>query len=162
CGPGTVAGGTITGHRIVKVTLDVPAGKQLAGVRVGFDYPQLEASITGTGLSSVVQQAFQVLTPPPADGFLSLAQDTDTEVGFIIPSSAEFLDPAGGAFLQATLNECTPLSENICNRNQQVTGCCPTTDIVACNAAPDDPVACFCGANGIVSQTDCTTAGCTE
>jgi len=162
CGPGTVAGGTITGHRIVKVTLDVPAGKQLAGVRVGFDYPQLEASITGTGLSSVVQSAFQVLIPAPPTGFLSLAQDTDTEVGFIISSSEEFLDSAGGAFLQVTLNECTPLSKNICNRNQQVTGCCPTTDIVACNAAPDDQVACFCGANGIVSQTDCTTAGCTD
>jgi cysteine-rich repeat protein len=160
CGPGTIAGGSITGHRIVKITLDVPAGKQLAGVRVGFDYPQLEASITGTGTSSVVQNAFQVLVPQPTDGFLALANDTDTEVGFIITSSDEFLDSAGGAFLQVTLDECTPLSQNICNRNQQVTGCCPTTDIVACNAAPDDPVLCFCGANGIISQADCNTAGC--
>jgi cysteine-rich repeat protein len=162
CGPGTIAGGNVTGHRVVKITLDVPPGKQLAGVRVGFDYPQLEASIKGTGTSSVVQNAFQVLIPQPADGFIALANDTDSEVGFIISSSDNFLDSAAGAFLQITMDECTPLATNICNRNQQVTGCCPLADIVGCNAAPDDPVLCFCGAAGIVSQADCTTAGCTE
>jgi cysteine-rich repeat protein len=162
CGPGTAAANTIIGHRIVNVTLDVPPGKQLAGVRVGFDYPQLESSIKGTGLSSVVQSAFQVLIPGPPTGFLALANDTDTDVGFIISSAENFIDSSHGAFLQVTMDECTPLSENICNRNQNVLGCCPTTDIVACNAAPDDPVLCFCGANGIVSQTDCTTAGCTD
>jgi cysteine-rich repeat protein len=162
CGPGTIAGGNITGHRVVRITLDVPPGKQLAGVRVGFDYPQLEASIKGTGLSSVVQTAFQVLIPPPPTGFLALANDTDTDVGFVVSSAENFIDSSHGAFLQVTLDECTPLATNICNRNQQVTGCCPTADIVGCNAAPDDPVLCFCGAAGIVSQTDCTTAGCTD
>src|SRR5262245_38599737 len=113
CGPGTVAGGSITGHRIVEVTLDVPPGKQLAGVRVGFDYPQLEASIKGTGLSSVVQNSFQVLIPGPPTGFLALANDTDTDVGFIISSAENFIDSSHGAFLQVTMDECTPLSENI-------------------------------------------------
>jgi cysteine-rich repeat protein len=164
CGPGTPAGGTIIGHRILAVSLHIPdkngQPQKLAGVRVNFDYPQLEASIKGTGLSSVVQTSFQVLQSSPS-GFLALANDTDTEASFIVSSSDAFIDSTSGALLQVTLDECTPLSTNICNRNQQVTGCCPTTDIIACNAAPDDPVACFCGANGKVSQADCNTAGCT-
>ena len=166
CGPGTLAGGSITGHRVIQLSLHIPEKngepQELAGVRVGFDYPQLEASIKGTGLSSVVQQSFQVLATPPASGFLALANDTDTEAQIIVSSSEAFIDSTSGAFLQVTLDECTPLSTNICNRNQNVLGCCPTTDIVACNADPDNQVLCFCGANGIVSQTDCTTAGCTE
>jgi len=165
CGPGTDAGGSIIGHRIVTVSLHIPEKngqpQKLAGVRVGFDYPQLEASIKGTGLSSVVQTSFQVLQAAPPSGFLALGNDTDTEAGFIVSSSEAFIDSTSGALLQVTLDECTALSTNICNRNQQVTGCCPTTDIVACNAAPDDPVACFCGANGKISQADCNTAGCT-
>jgi cysteine-rich repeat protein len=165
CGPGTVAGGTIIGHRLVTVSLHIPdkngSPQKLAGVRIGFDYPQLEASIKGTGLSSVVQPAFQVLQAAPPSGFLALGNDTDTEAGFIISSSDAFIDSTSGALLQVTLDECTPLSSNLCNRNQQVIGCCPTTDLVACNAAPDDPVACFCGANGKISQADCNTAGCT-
>jgi hypothetical protein len=164
CGPGTVAGGTIIGHRIVMVGLHIPdkngQPQKLAGVRISFDYPQLEASIKGTGLSSVVQTSFQVLQNSPS-GFLALGNDSDTDAQFIVSSSDEFIDSTSGAFVEVTLDECTPLSTNICNRNQQVTGCCPTTDIVACNAAPDDPVACFCGANGKISQADCNTAGCT-
>jgi cysteine-rich repeat protein len=166
CGPGTIAGGTVIGHRIVSISLHIPdkngSPQKLAGVRVGFDYPQLEASIKGTGLSSVVQTSFQVLSTPPASGFLALANDTDTEAQVIVSSGENFIDSTSGAFLQVTMDECTPAATNICNRNQQVTGCCPTADIVGCNAAPDDPVLCFCGAAGIVSQTDCTTAGCTE
>jgi cysteine-rich repeat protein len=165
CGPGTPAGGTIIGQRIVTVSLHIPEKngqpQKLAGVRIGFDYPQLEASIKGTGLSSVVQSAFQVLQAGPPSGFLALGNDTDTEVGFVVSSSEAFIDSTSGALLQVTLDNCTPLTTNICNRNQQVTGCCPTTDIVACNDAPDDPVACFCGANGKISQADCNTAGCT-
>ena len=165
CGPGTLAGGTVIGHRTFDVSLHIPekngSPQKLAGVRVNFDYPQLEASIEGTGTSSVVQSAFQVLATPPASGFLALGNDTDTEAAFVISSSEEFLDSTSGAFLRVTLDECTALATNICNRNQQVTGCCPTTDIIACNDAPDDPVACFCGANGKISQADCNTAGCT-
>src|SRR5262249_23155629 len=164
CGPGSDAGGNIIGHRIITIGLHIPEKngqpQKLAGVRVNFDYPQLEASIKGTGISSVVQTSFQVLQAAPPSGFLALANDTDTDASFIISSSDEFIDSTSGALLQVTLDECTPLSTNICNRNQQVTGCCPTTDIVACNAAPDDPVLCFCGANGKVSQADCNTAGC--
>src|SRR5262249_23031148 len=165
CGPGTPAGGTFIGHRIVTIGLHIPdkngSPQKLAGVRVNFDYPQLEASIKGTGLSSVVQSSFQVLQAAPPSGFLALGNDTDTEAGFVISSSEAFIDSTSGALLQVTLDECTSLSTNICNRNQQVTGCCPTTDIIACNDAPDDPVACFCGANGKISQADCNTAGCT-
>src|SRR5579885_2516364 len=75
CGPGTAAGGSIIGHRVVTVSLDIPGGQRLAGVQVGFDYPQLEASIKGTGASSVVQNAVQVLQSTPT--MLTLANDTD-------------------------------------------------------------------------------------
>src|SRR5262249_39419724 len=54
------------------------------------------------------------------------------------------------------LDECVGLSHNICSRSQNVIDCCPPADIVGCNANPDDVVACFCGAVGKVSQTDCT------
>src|SRR5262249_4864059 len=166
CGPGTPAGGTIMGHRIITIGLHIPdkngSPQKLAGVRLNFDYPQLEASIKGTGLSSVVQSSFQVLQAAPPDGFLALGNDTDTEASFVISSSDAFIDSTSGALLQVTLDECTPLSTNICNRNQQVTGCCPAADIIACNNDPDnDVVACFCGANGKISQADCNTAGCT-
>jgi cysteine-rich repeat protein len=154
CGPGTSAGGAFIGHRIVTVSLNVPGGKQLAGVQVGFDYPQLEASIKGTGTSSVVQSSFQVVATPPASGFLSLANDTDLDTSILITSGTNFM--GSGPVVTATLDECVGLSHNICNRSQNVIDCCPPADIVACNASPDDPVACFCGAVGKVSQTDCS------
>src|SRR5262249_51147564 len=144
CGPGTPAGGSFIGHRLVTVSLNVPGGKQLAGVQVGFDYPQQEVSIKGTGTSSVVQASFQVLPPPPASGFLSLANDTDLDTSILITSGTNFI--GSGPLVTATLDECFGLSRNICNRNQNVIDCCPPADIVACNASPDDPVACFCGA----------------
>jgi cysteine-rich repeat protein len=161
CGPGTPAAQpAIIGHRIITFNLGVPVGTPLAGVQVGFDYPQLEASIKGTGFSSVVQSQFQVLVPQPPDGFLSLGYDSDVDATFLISSSDDFI--VSGPLVQVTLDECTPLSQHLCNRNQNIIGCCPTTDLDACNASPDDPVACFCGANGIISQTDCTVAGCTN
>ena len=151
----------IGGTRMITVSLSVPGGSQLAGVQVGFDYPQLEASIPGTGTSSVVQGAFQVLATPPASGFISLANDTDTEAQILISSGENFI--GSGPLVAATLNNCVSLSQNICNRNQNVFGCCPEASVVACNANPDDHNACFCGfkgfgAGGVVSETDCSAA----
>jgi cysteine-rich repeat protein len=167
CGPGTPAGGTITGHRIVKVALDIPGGQKLAGVQVGFDYPQLEASIPGTGSSDVVHNTVTLLQPAPGSGFLDLAKDTDSEFSYLLASGTEFI--SSGDLFQVSLDQCVSLSENICSRSQNVIHCCPNTDIVACNAAPDDQVACFCGALGVVNKTDCAAvhdadfpSGCTE
>src|SRR4029077_20684530 len=162
CGPGTTAGGSIIGHRIITIDLTVPPSQALAGVQVGFDYPQLEASIPGTGLSSVVQGAFQVLATPPPDGFLTTAYDSDLDATFVISSIDDFITT--GPLVQATLDQCVALSTNICNRSQNVIGCCPLADIPGCNASPHDPVKCFCGAFGTVSLTDCAAAngnGCT-
>lgn len=159
CGPGTAAGGTVIGHRIVKVALAVPAGKQLAGVQVGFDYPQQETSIAGSGTSAPVQNAVTLLQTAPG-GALTLAKDSDTDFSFLIGSPTNFID--SGDLFQVQFDECVSASEPICNRSQNVTHCCPDTDIVACNAAPDDPVACFCEAVGVVNQADCVAAGCTS
>jgi hypothetical protein len=159
CGPGTPAAGSIVGHRIVKVALAIPGGKQLAGVRVGFDYPQLEASIKGTGSSDVVHSAVTLLQPTPGTGFLDLAKDDDSQFSYLLAAGTEFID--SGDLFQVVLDECVPLSQNICSRSQNIISCCPTADIVACNANPDDPVACFCGAFGVVNQTDCKATHCT-
>jgi len=126
CGPGTVAGGTIVGHRVIDVSLSIPGGQQLAGVGVGFDYPQLESSIPGFGNSSVVKAAVQL---HPMGG-IAVFNDTDLDFSLSVANSTEFI--GSGPFLTATLNECVPLSQNICNRNQTVVGCCPTADINAC------------------------------
>ena len=126
CGPGTVAGGTFVGHRIVSVSLTIPGGAQLAGVGVGFDYPQLETSIPGSGNSSLVRGAVQVF---PMGG-IAVYNDTDVDFSLSLANSTEFI--SSGPFLQATLNECVPLSQNLCNRSQEVVGCCPGADINAC------------------------------
>src|SRR5262245_25729733 len=164
CGPGTTAGGTITGHRIVTVSLGgIPASPpSLAGVQISFDYPQLEASIPGTGGSSVVKGAIHVT---PTGGFLAV-NDTDTDFHFALANTTEFI--GGGELFQATLDECVPLSQNICNRNQNVIGCCPMADLDACPQDQpniDDPAHfatyydhCKCGAplKGL-NHPDCTT-----
>ncbi len=160
CGPGTPAGGTVlSNHRYVKVALSIPGGKKLAGVRVGFDYPQLEASIPGTGTTDVVHGAVTLLQPAPPSGFLDLAKDDDTEFSYFLASGTEFID--SGDLFQVKLDECVALNQNICSRSQNVIGCCPTADIVACNANPADPVACFCGAFGVVNRSDCVSNNCT-
>ncbi len=158
CGPGTLAGGSIIGHRIVKVALNIPGGKKLAGVRVGFDYPQLEASVKGTGSSDVVHSAVTLLQTPPASGFLDLAKDDDSQFSYLLAAATEFID--SGDVFQVTLDECVGVDQNLCSRNQNVISCCPTADMAACTANPDDPVACFCGAFGVVNQTDCKATNC--
>lgn len=158
CGPGTVAGGSIIGHRITTVNLNVPGGKQLAGVQVGFDYPQLESSIPGTGNSSVVRNAIQIF---PVGG-LSVVNDDDTFFTLSLANASEFI--SSGPLFQAALNQCVPLSSNVCNRNQNVTGCCPGANLDACNRdfLTGDNVHyyddCKCGApfRG-VQLSDCTT-----
>jgi len=156
CGPGTVAGGTIVGHRIVDVSINTPS--PLAGVQIGFDYPQLETSIPGHGNSSVVKAAVQV---HPMGG-LAVFNDSDLDFSVSLANSTEFIN--SGPFLTATLNECVPLSQNVCNRNQTVVGCCPGADINAClnDFNTNDFVHyyddCACGApfSG-VQLSDCTT-----
>jgi cysteine-rich repeat protein len=132
CGPGTVAGGTIVGTRTVHVSLSIPDGpagpQQLAGVGVGFDYPQLETSIPGSGNSSVVRSAVHLI---PMGG-ITVFNDTDVDFSVSVANSSEFI--SSGPFLTATLNECVPMSQNVCNRNQNVVGCCPDANIDACLA----------------------------
>jgi len=167
CGPGTAAGGTITGHRIVTVSLTVPPSSPLAGVRIGFDYPQLEASIKGTGTSSVVQDAFQVQAPTPPDGYLATGFDSDLDAGFVISSVDDFI--ATGPLVQVTLDQCVALSQNLCSRSQNIVGCCTTADVEACEADPADYNACKCGppVSGVTAENcaaapfgPCTTGAC--
>jgi hypothetical protein len=162
CGPGTPASGTIIGTRTIKVALNVPGGKKLAGVQVNFDYPQLEASIKGTGSSDVVHNAVTLLQTPPSGGFLDLAKDNDSDFTYFLAAGQEWIN--NGDLFSVALDNCVSITENICSRSQNVINCCPDTDIVACNAAPDDPVACFCGALGVINQNDClhsTPSACT-
>ena len=156
CGPGSAAGGTIIGHRIVDVSITTPS--PLAGVQIGFDYPQLETSIPGHGNSSIVRAA--VVVHPM--GGIAVYNDSDLDFSLSLANSTEFINT--GPFLTATLNECVALSQNICNRNQTVVGCCPSADIPACldDFNTNDFVNyyddCKCGApiKG-VSLANCTT-----
>jgi len=168
CGPGTLAGGTITGHRVVTVSLGgIPASPpSLAGVQIAFDYPQLEASIPGTGGSSVVKGVVHVV---PTGGFLAV-NDTDTDFHLALANTTEFI--SAGELFDVTLDECVPLSQNVCNRNQNVIGCCPAANLDACTNDQntiDNPMSfanyyddCHCGLAPTyplkgVSLTDCTT-----
>lgn len=163
CGPGTTAGGSIIGHRVLTVSLNIPNGpggpQQLAGVTVGFDYPQPLASIKGTGTSDVVQSAVNFLqTVPP--GTLALANDDDTQFSETIASgSTNFM--SSGPLFTVTLDECVSASVHTCSRSQNVIGCCPSEDVPACQADPTNPMKCFCDAIGSVTAAQCSTASCT-
>ena len=162
CGPGTIAGGSFIGHRVVDVALTIPDGpsgpQQLAGVQVSFDYPQLLASIHGTGGSSVVQNAVQLLQTAPASA-LTLASDSDSDFKFLVAAPENFI--ASGPFMRVTLDECVANALHTCNRSQNIVGCCPATDIDACNADPEDGAACFCNTFGAtVTAGQCASASC--
>jgi hypothetical protein len=80
--------------------------------------------------------------------------DTDTDFHFAIANTTEFI--SAGELFDVTLDECVPFSQNVCNRNQNVIGCCPLANLDACTADQnniDDPAHfatyyddCACGA----------------
>ena len=180
CTPYVGTGGG-TGTRVVKVSISTP--EPLAGLQVSVDYPQFESGIPGVGTSSIVQGRFQPLQPAGL-ALLNDNANTDAIVGMV--NLVDEFD--GGDLFQITLDNCVQLSQNICNRNQNVFGCggrcspAPTTvcfsdadcgggqfcdfgDPLVCSPAtnlpfgPGPQAGCCPGDNACISQPDIT--GCT-
>ena len=115
CTPYVGAGGG-TGTRVVTLSINTP--EPLAGLQVSIDYPQFESGIPGLGTSSLVQSRFQALQPA---GLALLNDNTNTDA---IVGMVNVVDLFGsGPLFQVTFDNCVQLSQNICNRNQNVFGC---------------------------------------
>ncbi len=122
------------------VTVSITADRPFAGVDIVVDYPQFQSGIPGTGQSSLVQSRTAVLQGLPGD-YLFLANDRETDLKMGLAAGADIFDT--GALLTLSFDGCVALSENICNRNQNVIGCC--------NGDGDDPVGC------VFTPPACTT-----
>jgi cysteine-rich repeat protein len=123
-----VAGSTVIGARQVTVAIGgLVGGQKLAGVRINLDYPQFQAGIAGSGQSSIVQSQVMVLQGTPGD-YIALANDHDTDLVFVIGGTADFID--NGDLITVTMDACFAKELNLCNRNQNVIGCCDaSTDL---------------------------------
>jgi cysteine-rich repeat protein len=126
------------------VTISIAAERPFAGVDITLDYPQFQSGIPGTGQSSIVQSHIDVLQGTPGD-YLFLANDRETDLKMGLAAGADIFD--SGNILQLAFDGCLPLDQfnNICNRNQNVIGCC--------NGDGDDPN----GANCVFAPPACTT-----
>jgi len=141
----------IIGTRTVQVSIDTP--QPLAGVQIDIDYPQFQAGIRGFGPSGVVQSHFTV--EQGAFSGLATLNDRDTDAAaFFADASADIVT---GLLFTVDMDNCKNLSENICNRNQDLAGCViPTVD---CGSNPPLTAGCCPNDNQCVPQTQ--SHGCT-
>lgn len=116
CTPYAPAPPGATGTRVVTLSINTP--EPLAGLQVSIDYPQFEAGIPGVGTSSLVQSRFLPLQPAGL-ALLNDSTNTDAIVGMV--NVVDLF--SSGPLFQVTLDNCVELSQNVCNRNQNVFGC---------------------------------------
>jgi cysteine-rich repeat protein len=128
-------------HRLVTVSVNTP--QALAGARVDLTYPLFEASIPGSGDSSVVRSHVSILQ----SGGLSVVNDNDlTRVTVSLASASEFINT--GDLFSVNFDNCVALTENICNRTKNVTGCSLAPKRCTCTVAAD------CGSSGACTNLD--------
>lgn len=127
--------GAGTGTRLVTVSINTP--EPVAGLQLSVDYPQLESGIPGVGTSSVVQGRFSALQSASLAA-LNDNNDTDAIVG-MVNVVAPF---NSGPLFSITFDNCVQLSQNLCNRNQQVFGCGGR-----CRTTPSSPAGAVCFAD---------------
>jgi cysteine-rich repeat protein len=157
--------GTPIGPRTVTIAINTP--QTLAGVRVDLDYPQFQAGIQGTGQSSIVQSQVSILQGIPGD-FISIANDRETDLTVVIGSAGAFINT--GDLIEVAMDACVALAQNLCNRNQNIIGCCQNPGECAdpnlppsCTSFPltevgaGTPAGCCPADNACVSQTTATT-----
>jgi cysteine-rich repeat protein len=106
-----------TAGRTVRVDINTP--QPLAGVRVDLEYPQAHTSVPGLGNSSLVQSR---VTFFPTGTYQKAVNDQETDMLFVLFDVAAFIN--SGPLVEVDFDQCTALSENMCNRNQNVIGCC--------------------------------------
>jgi cysteine-rich repeat protein len=133
--------GSPNAHRLVQVDISTPT--PLAGLRVDLAYPVFEASVPGFGDSSVVRSRLTVLQA----GGISAVNDNDF-LSFTVglAGSTNFLN--SGPLFKVDFDNCVPLSENICNRTKNVTGCLLNPKRCTCLANAD------CGTGGTCASID--------
>jgi hypothetical protein len=110
----------VTGKRTVNDSMSTTA--PLAGIQLDLDYPQLEISIPGSGGSPLVLSHVQVFTTAG----LKAVNDLDTDLRVVLADSNEVI--TSGSIFEVAFDECVGQDQNICNRNQNVIGCCPSND----------------------------------
>jgi cysteine-rich repeat protein len=158
---GAYAGaGAADGIRRVVVSIDTP--EPLGGVEIGIDYPQFQAGIPGLGNSSIVNSRFTALQPAGLAGM----SDSGTDAKVVMVDLTDGLD--SGDLFQIDFDNCVDLEQHVCNRNQNVIGCCSGGLTPSCSSNPpscgtqpslDPPVIGMCsnpggcpGDNACVSQ----------
>jgi cysteine-rich repeat protein len=128
-------------HRLVQVDINTPT--PLAGLRVDLAYPIFESSVPGFGDTSVVRSRLTVLQ----SGGISAVNDTDLTFFTVgLAGSTNFLN--SGPLFKVDFDNCVALSENICNRAKNVTGCSINPKRCTCLAASD------CGTGGACASID--------
>jgi cysteine-rich repeat protein len=118
-------GGSCTGPigaRTVRVEVTTPM--PLSGLRIDVEYPQFEAGIPGTGQSAIVAGRVTLLQGA-GETVATLANDRDSDVTVVFAAPTAAI--SSGALVDLALEACVPLGANICNRNQNVIGCCDAT-----------------------------------
>jgi cysteine-rich repeat protein len=146
----------VIGGRRVRVALDVPAGRALAGLRLDLDYPQFEAGLPGTGTSSIVRGQVRVLQGS-ADQHLVVANDLragdrDSSLTVVLAGTGAI---TSGPLLDLEMESCVALGQNICNRNPNVYGCCPNGDVPVCTGGANAGGAC-------TTSADCPSSTCSS
>jgi cysteine-rich repeat protein len=142
--------GTTVGARVVRVAITTP--QPIAGLRLDLDYPQFEAGLVGTEQASVVKNAVTLLqgTAGPVG---VVANDRESDLSIAVGGGTGVI--ATGDLLDVAMDSCVPLTANICNRNQNVFGCCPSGDVSNCFG---NPPACTSFDSSTLNQG--TPAGC--
>jgi cysteine-rich repeat protein len=141
-----VAGSSVIGTRSVTIAVNTP--QTLAGVQITLDYPQFQAGIPGTGQSSIVAGRVAILQGNPGD-YIAVSNDRDTDMAFVIGAADNFIN--SGNLITVTMDACVAKEQNLCNRNQNVIGCCDATtdtdgDLTFQECTnPDAPVICPSG-----------------
>ena len=106
----------VIGTRTVTVSISTP--EPLAGIQLGLEYPQLQISIPGSGGTALVQSRVQFL----ATAGLTAVNDLDTDLKVTLADANEVID--SGPVFEVEFDECIDQGQNICNRSQNVIGCC--------------------------------------
>jgi cysteine-rich repeat protein len=114
-----VPGSSVIGSRTVTIAVNAP--QTLAGVQITLDYPQFQVGIPGTGQSSIVATRVAILQGNPGD-YISVSNDRDTDMTFVIGAADNFINT--GNLITVTMDSCVAKEQNLCNRNQNVIGCC--------------------------------------
>lgn len=116
------------GSRLVVVSLNVPSNTPLNGVQLTLEYPQLQSSLPGRGLSSLVQSRVYTFPKPGplAAPLTTLTFDSDTDLTTLVyaggfPGSG-FIK--SGPLVAYEFDNCVPLNQGVCNRAQTVVDCC--------------------------------------